>query len=418
MSGSFDSSFYYLWLQEILGVGSDKLRDVLEYFGSAEKAYSASYAAFSSSDIFGEGELERKNKTDDKKLLDILSYSGENNIRIITPESYEYPKAFRFIEAPPAVLFARGQKLENDLPHFGVVGTRKPTEFGEKAAFSLSARLSLSGFVIVSGGALGIDKMAHLGALATGGKTVAFLGGGIDCSYLKTNKALRDSIEKSGTLISEFSPKAPAVRYNFPIRNRLISAMSSGVAVIEAGCKSGALITASYAMEQGKEVFAVPGSIGSSEYDGNNQLLRDGAIPLISVDDVLAVYSGRFSDKINLDNRLTKEVTAVLYRELENRKNPKSTKGPNSASKQVKSTDIKVKVTREKAFVKPDAESFSCSSNAKKIIKAFEEETEMSDILSARSGVNGAEFIAAVTELELKGHIKAVPVGRYRIIIK
>lgn len=418
MNSSFDSSFYYLWLQEILGVGSNKLRDVLEYFGSAERAYSASYAAFCGSDIFGEGELERKNKTDDKKLLDILRYSGENNIRIITPESNEYPNAFRFIEAPPAVLFARGHRLENDMPHFGVVGTRKPTELGKKAAFSLSARLSLSGFVIVSGGALGIDKMAHLGAMASGGKTVAFLGGGIDCSYLKTNKALRDSIEKSGTLVSEFSPKAPAARYNFPIRNRLISAMSSGVAVIEAGCKSGALITASYAMEQGKEVFAVPGSIGSNEYDGNNQLLRDGAIPLISVDDILTVYSGRFSDKINLNNRLTKEITAVLYSELEEGKKPKAAKSQNSVSKRVKKTDEKATVIDEKAFSKPEVEEINCSANAKRIIKAFETETEMSDILSARSGINGAEFIAAVTELELKGYIKAVPVGRYRIIIK
>ena len=414
MSGIKDKAFYYLWLQHLLGVGSNKLADVLEYFGSAEKAYSATSAEFAASDLFTDAELKRKNQADDKKLLDILSYSVENNIRIITPEDEEYPTSFGYIEAPPAVLFLRGLPLEKDVPYFGIVGTRKPTEFGEKAAFSLSSRLALSNFVIVSGGALGIDKMTHLGALAAKRKTVAVLGSGIDSGYLKTNKPLRDSIEKCGTLMSEFPPTSPAAKYNFPIRNRLISALSSGVTVIEAGCKSGALITASYAMEQGKEVFAVPGSIGSQVYEGSNQLLRDGAIPLISVDDVLAVYSGRFEDKISLDNRLTKEITAVLYDELENRKKPKPKKTVKEKSKPTK-TEQKTEEPLKTEFKKPDVSSINCSENAKSILSAFEENIEMSDILSARSKVNGANFIAAVTELELKGYIKAVPVGRYRI---
>lgn len=409
-----DNSFYYLWLQQILGVGSGKLRDVLEFFGTAEEVYNSSFAVLSDSGLFSDSELKRKNNIGDKKLLDILKYSQENSIRVITPENVEYPETFKYIEAPPAVLFARGLPLQNKIPYFGIVGARNATVFGRKAAFSLAARLTLSGFTIVSGDALGIDKMAHIGSLAAGGNTVAVLGSGIDSNYLKANKPLRDRIEKCGTLISEFSPLAPATRYTFPIRNRLISALSGGVAVIEAGCKSGALITASYAMEQGKEVFAVPGSIGSSEYDGSNQLLRDGAIPLISVDDVISVYSGRFEDKINSNNRLTKDITAVLYKELEIIEKEKVCKTQCKRKPEKASQEKTIK----DEFSKPDIKGIDCSNEAKNILISFEHETEMSDILSSRSGLSGAGFITAVTELELKGYIKAVPVGRYKMLFK
>lgn len=412
MNENNPSKFYYLWLQRVIGVGSNKLRDVIEYFGSAKEVFLAGDIALLESDIFSKSEIALSVRISEEEILEVIDYCNKNSIRIITPEDDEYPHSLNYIEAPPAVIFAKGRRLDMSVPHFGIVGSRKASEFGQKAAFSLAARLSLSGFTIVSGGALGIDKMAHLGAIAAEKSTVLVLGSGIDSNYLKSNAKLREKALEKGTLISEFWPKAPATKFNFPIRNRLISALSSGVAVIEAGCKSGALITASYAMEQGKEIFAVPGSINDKNYEGNNRLIRDGAIPLLAANDILAVYSGRFEDKITYNNTLTASIKRVLYEHLE-----KVKKLPPCKTNKKKTTDTCEKADRvfepdEGLSVKP--REIKASESALKIYNAFKEETEMSDVLSLRSGVTGAPFIAAVTELELKGYIKAVPVGRYR----
>lgn len=412
MNENKPSAFYYLWLQRLIGVGSNKLRDVIQYFGSAKEAFLAGDIALLESDIFSKSEIDLSVRISEEEILEVIDYCNKNNIRIITPEDEEYPQSLNYIEAPPAVLFAKGNRLDMSAPHFGIVGSRKASEFGKKAAFSLAARLSLSGFTIVSGGALGIDKMAHLGAIAAEKSTVLVLGSGIDSDYLKSNAKLREKALEKGTLISEFWPKAAATKFNFPIRNRLISALSSGVAVIEAGCKSGALITASYAMEQGKEIFAVPGSLNDKNYEGNNRLIRDGAIPLLAANDILAVYSGRFEDKITYNNLLTPSIKRVLYEYLGKEKSaPQRKTVKKNKSDAYESTD-RVSDNAPATLIKP--REITASEFGVKIYNAFTQETEMSDVLSNRSGVTGASFIAAVTELELKGYIKAVPVGRYR----
>lgn len=410
-----DERFYFLWLSKFLGIGSNKVSEVLEYFKTPEAVFCADAEALAKSNLFTEQEVLKKNRVNCKKLLEALDYCDRNNIRVVTYFSDEYPLCLKYIESPPVVLFVRGSSIKDIFPAIAVVGTRKATELGKKAAFSLSAKLSLAGFTVVSGGALGVDKMAHLGALASGNKTVVVLGSGIDSNYLKSNKNLRKAAEKNGAVISEFMPKAPATKYTFPIRNRIISALCSGVAVIEAGPKSGALITASYAMEQGKEVFAVPGDINKEEYKGNNQLIKEGAIPITNLSDILSVYSGRFGDILNSNTVLTKKITSVLYSELE--KEQKS-KGKNQKVKaETFKGEVDLKSEEATSFKPPILSSVNCSENAKKILSAFSEKIMMSDLLSSRSGVMGAPFIAAVTELELKGYIKAVPVGRYELKI-
>lgn len=412
MNENKPTAFYYLWLQRVIGVGSNKLRDVIEYFGSAKEVFLAGDIALLESDIFSKSEIAESVRISEEEILDVIDYCNKNSIRIITPEDEEYPQSLNYIEAPPTVLFVKGNRLDMSVPHFGIVGSRKASEFGQKAAFSLGARLSLSGFTIVSGGALGIDKMAHLGAIAAQKSTVLVLGSGIDSDYLKSNAKLREKALEKGTLVSEFWPKTDATKFNFPIRNRLISALSSGVAVIEAGCKSGALITASYAMEQGKEIFAVPGSINDKNYEGNNRLIRDGAIPLLTVEDILAVYSGRFEDKITYNNLLTSSVKSVLYKYLEKEKN--TTTGNTAKKKKADTCEVTDREADNTQAAPVMPKEIKASESGLKIYNAFKEETEMSDVLSLRSGVTGAPFIAAVTELELKGYIKAVPVGRYK----
>ncbi len=401
----FSHTVGYLFLSRLFGVGNGKWQEALALRPSLEEVCSMTDAEWKESGLLSVAESRRLTRIDGDTLQDTITYCQEHNIRILTPKDEEYPKRLLAMENPPAVLFARGLPLAQTDPTIGVVGARQCTEFGQKAAYSLAANLALAGFTVVSGGAIGIDNMAHIGALNAGGKTIVVLGSGLDSNYLMRQEPLRQRAAQHGTLLSEFEPKTSATRYTFPIRNRLIAGLSVGVAVIEAGQKSGALITATYAMEQGKEVFALPGTINQSQYIGTNELLRDGAIPLLAVEDILSVYIGRFPDTLKTSVRLTEEIKRGYRVEAARQENRTAAKksppvcrveSPPIIGGSVAPWDIKA------------------SSNAKKVYAAFQEEIEFSDTLRERSGLSGGPFIAAVTELELYGYIKAVPVGRYQ----
>lgn len=410
---NFTKEYGYIYILRLLGAGSNKLYDLLSVGEDLEQICKMTDAEWRKIGLLTEGELARLKKINSNDIYKTLDYCKQNNIRIITPEDDEYPLGFRSIENPPAVLFARGDRLDSTAPTIGIVGSRKCTEFGEKAAYSLSAKLALSGFTVISGGAKGIDNMAHVGAMNAGGKTIVVLGCGIDSNYLMQQEPMRKRAEQNGTIISEFEPKASAAKYTFPIRNRLISALSCGVAVIEAGHKSGALITATYAMEQGKEVFALPGNIDLPQYGGTNELLRDGALPLLSVEDIIEVYIGRFSDKLKTDVTMPLKVRRGYAVEAERFLNAK----PKSEKRIVKESVVNEVATLSNSQIATTPLSeLACSNNAKQVYAAFKEKTELSDTLISRSSVSGSDFIAAVTELELFGYIKAVPVGRYQII--
>ena len=426
----FTKEFGYIRLARILKPGSNKLREVVETFGDIERINSLSLKEWIESRILTPAELARINKISNDEIYEIIKYCKFNDIRIITFEDLEYPESLKQIESPPAVIYARGQKLDGSIPTIGIVGARNSTEFGNKAAYSLGAKLALSGFTVISGGAMGIDSMAHAGAINAGGSTIVVLGCGLDYKYLMAQEPLRKKAEICGTVISEFEPKTPATRYTFPIRNRIISALSCGVAVIEAGRKSGALITATYAMEQDKKVFALPGSIVEPQYEGTNDLLNDGAFPLLKVENIIEAYIGRFPDKLKSGVVLSREIKQGYYDEvkrlsfkptsvanpkidIKKEDNPKTTKKTPSE----KVADIKVEVPEEKeekTYQNPD--NLHCSDEAKRIYLSFREDIEFSDTLSDLSGVRGGKFIAAITELELLGIVKAVPVGRYERI--
>ena len=418
----FTKEFGYIRLSEILKPGSAKFNEVMDTFEDIERVNSLTLKEWIESRILNTAELARINRISNEHIYNVIKYCKFNNIRIITPEDAEYCRNFRYIENPPVVLYARGKMLDDSTPAIGIVGARKCTEFGQKAAYSLGAKLALSGFTVISGGAVGVDGMAHVGAMNAGGNTVVVLGCGLDAKYLMSQDSLRKRAELCGTVVSEFEPKTPATRYTFPIRNRIISAMSCGVAVIEAGQKSGALITATYAMEQGKEIFALPGNINAPQYGGTNDLLRDGATPLIKVEDITEVYMGRFPDKLKTGVELSPEIKRGYYEEAARLSKPKMGKDNSKIdvkkdeSPTPKTADLKSEKPEQKEMPLTAEENLNCSENAKKIYLSFIENIEFSDILSERSGVKGGEFIAAITELELFGFIKAVPVGRYERI--
>lgn len=213
-----------------------------------------------------------------------------DEIKIIKKSSKEYPKVLKEISNAPKQLFVRGELPKNDDMNFAIVGTRAATEYGKTLAFKIAKELSELGFNIVSGMALGIDTQAHLGALAGNGKTVAVLGSGIDDNSIYPQENLRLAkkiIENNGAVISEYDPELKPEIWYFPERNRIISGLSRGVLVVEAPEKSGTLITVKLALEQNREVFAIPGSIFSKNSIGTNKLIKSGAKLVTSVDDIL-----------------------------------------------------------------------------------------------------------------------------------
>lgn len=214
------------------------------------------------------------------------------NIKEISISSPEYLECLRHIAQPPQKIFIRGEIIAEDKNAIAIVGTRKCTPYGKRAAYDLAFRLGKQGVTIVSGLAFGIDAEAHKGVLDAGGRTIAVLGTGVDDQsiYPHTHKSLAERIMKSGAVISEFDPGTPAMPHHFPQRNRIISALSLGVVVVEAAEKSGSLITANFALEQGKEVFAVPGPIHSLVSAGTNQLIQRGAKLITSTQDILEEF--------------------------------------------------------------------------------------------------------------------------------
>lgn len=270
------------------GVGPKTYRALIEYFGSAEAAAVAAPSQLRK--VFGVGPKLMRAIIDTRANLDIdseLKACAEQQVAVVTVDSVGYPRPLREIHSPPTVLFVRGELLPSDTLAIAIVGTRHATSYGVRQAERLATGLSHAGLTIVSGLARGIDAAAHRGALQAGGRTVAVLGCGVLNIYPPEHDELAEKILQRGALLSEAPPHSQPHSGMFPQRNRLISGLCLGVIVVEAAQRSGALISAEHAMEQGREVFAVPGPVDSRTSRGCHQLIRDGAKLVETVDDVL-----------------------------------------------------------------------------------------------------------------------------------
>jgi len=279
---------------------------LVERFGSTKKAYTASRKELQ--EVLGDGLIDKfiefRDEFDAQKKL---KECDEKNIAVISQEDKRYPPQFGQIPDPPICLYVKGPiemfDFSND-SFFGIVGTRTPTSYGVHIAKTFSRELTACGLVIVSGLALGIDAVAHRACLEEKGKTIAFLGCGVDIPYPHSNKPLYQTIiESGGLVVSEFPPGMTVLRGLFIARNRLVSGLSKGVLVVEGAKDSGALITARYAAEQGKEVFAPPAPITSEMSAAPNILLKEGAKLVTSVEDIL--------------RELTMQYVPRNYREIE-----------------------------------------------------------------------------------------------------
>lgn len=276
-----------LQLNMVQDVGTIKLKALLDYFGTAHKILSASRNELMKVAGIGAAIAEGIVKVSKADFEEELKLIRKYNIKIVTLFDNAYPENLKQIYDPPIVLYIKGDLLPEDKNAIAIVGSRRASFYGLSTAEDLAYKLSSRGITIVSGMARGIDTASHKGALKAGGRTMAVLGSGLANIYPSENRKLSEEIAKNGVLISEFPIKTSPHRQNFPQRNRIISGLSLGVVIVEAAKRSGALITADMALEQGREVFAVPGKISSVTSLGTHSLIRQGAKLAATVDDII-----------------------------------------------------------------------------------------------------------------------------------
>jgi DNA processing protein len=278
---------YWVGFNMVKGIGSVRFKMLLDAFGNAEAAWNASPEA-----ILEVG-LSRKIVESFQRVrkgvsLELVSERlSALDAQVLTWEDEAYPRHLKEIDQPPPVIYLRGRLLPEDEWAVAIVGTRRVTAYGRQVAEDVATALARNGVTIVSGLARGVDSIAHQAALNAGGRTLAVLGSGVDLVYPPENRKLAAQIMEHGALVSDYALGTPPDGINFPPRNRIISGLSMAVIVVEAGDTSGALITASFAAEQGRDVFAVPGNINAPQSKGTNRLIRDGAQPLLDPQDVL-----------------------------------------------------------------------------------------------------------------------------------
>jgi len=274
--------------------GAKKFDLLKKYFPNMEFAFNASINELVSAGInkkIAEEFIEHRKKINPEQEMEKLALE---NIKVITVKDNKYPKLLKEIYDPPPLLYYKGQWPDNINFCLAVVGSRKYTSYGQQATEFLTSRMAQHNLIIVSGLALGIDALAHIACVKAGGKTIAVLGSGIDKKniYPASNRYVAEQIlDNNGLIITEFPIGTPPLHYHFPQRNRIISGLSLGTLVIEASIKSGASITAKLALEQGREVFAVPGSIFSPNCEGSNKLIKEGAKPVLCADDIIESLS-------------------------------------------------------------------------------------------------------------------------------
>lgn len=279
---------YWIWLSRIEGLNPKFLNNLLEKYKSPRIIWEKTKEELIEDgikEIYAKEIINTKYRNELEKHLD---YMKRNNIELITIEDKEYPDKLKLIYDPPIVLYIKGNKKILNEKSVAIVGCRLCTKYGENIAKKLAYNLSLNNINVISGLARGIDSCAHKGSLNGEGKTIAVVGCGLDRVYPEENKELFNKIiNNNGAIISEYVIGTKPLAKNFPKRNRIISGLSNGVIVVEAREKSGTLITADFALEQGKEVYAVPGNITNCNSYGTNELIKQGAKSVTSIQDIL-----------------------------------------------------------------------------------------------------------------------------------
>lgn len=393
MKGFFtmDNTLYWIWLTIKPVITPQKIMSLLEYFNNVEEIYSAK-TYFNVPNI---GETEAK-ALRDKSLSDakrIMERTLEMGADIITFDDKRYPTRLRYIMPPPYILYVRGY-IEgiDDTLSIGVVGTRKITDYGKLVTNKIAYALAKNGVLVVSGLARGADTAAAKAALRAKMPTVSVLGCGLDIVYPPENKRITDMVAQYGMVITEYPLGSPPLKTHFPERNRIIAGLSNGIIVTEAPKRSGALITARFAMEYGRDVFAIPGNITKAEYYGQNALIQQGAKLVMSVRDILEEYPYAVK-QIRKNNK------------IETKRIEDDAASVNDGSKaEVQSGDLL------------NSDKFkNLSDTDKRIVSALMKQDTHIDELSRSLEITAGSLNVKLTLLEMKGAVKKLPGGMYAV---
>ena len=432
-----DNSLYWIWLAEKCGVASKEFARLIGRFEDPFEIYRLESEEIGAIDFIGE---RLKNALMSKSLesaYSILKYCKHNGVDIISYGDKRYPSRLKTLEDPPAVLYCLGRFPDFDKRLcIGVVGTRRISAYGIESSYKIAYELASANVCVVSGMALGVDAVAACGAIEAGGDTVAVLGSGIDVVYPKAHARLEQRIRKCGAVITEYPPAEAPCGKNFPKRNRIISGLCQGVLVVEGDRRSGAMITAQRAVEQGREVFALPGKINESNSDGPNELIKQGANVALCSDDIILHYDFLYHDTID-------------YRGLK-RSKFKSDYSPGTVRGYGVSTDVYFGETSEKLPVErtpevakkksadrdegtlvgggaepvqtnesrdvPDSSSAALEGLdpvTRRVFELMPIDRGVSPDEFTASGIGIAEAITALTMLELYGLVSSLPGGTY-----
>ena len=384
---------YWIWLATRKGMGARSAYLVSRHFATPEAAYFADEAAYEAIDgIHGRESLLDK---DLREAEEILKTCYNRGIFVVTMQDAAYPQRLLALDDPPLVLYGKGILPDLNGPAIGVVGTRKASLYGLKQARRMGYGLSRCGGIVISGGARGVDTEAMRGALTGGGPVVAVLGCGVDVVYPHENKSLFQDVAANGCLLSEYPPGTRPKPEHFPVRNRIISGMSLGVLVVEAPERSGALITARRALDQGRDVFALPANVGQDTGSGNLQLLRDGAILVRDPWEILQEYTGQFG------------------RNLESR----NCDGWDAAEPPREPEPVKKDIDNKKTTHYIDAKNImdTLTPEEQRLALLLEQGPVHIDSLSERMQQPAGGVLALLTMLEVRGLVKRLPGRRFTL---
>lgn len=386
---------YWVWLTTLPGLTNRSKLLLLEHFPSPEDIYYAQPEDLPPVEGLSSSQAALLSDKSTDRAEDVLARCAKGDIFLLTMQDALYPDRLRNIYDPPVLLYGRGRMpLFDEEAAVSVVGTRTCTPYGISAAEELGYQLAKEGAVVVSGLAKGIDGASHRGALRAGGFTAAVLGGGVDVVYPAENRRLYEDIAATGVLLSEYPPGTEPVGSHFPVRNRILSGLSLAVLVVEAPERSGALITAGTALEQGREVFAVPGPIDAPGSVGCNRLLRDGAGLVSDGWDLLREYEERFPGK--------------LRREAARREVPE-TPGYERREQQ---REAQRRETR-KLPPRLDPQGAELTDDQIALLRTLTEEPMLVDDLVEASGIPVRRVLSALTMLEIDGYVSQAPGKRY-----
>ena len=407
-----DERLYWLWLQHVLKPAGDT-KQLIDTYGSAKSFFEAGESEWEKYFAKRTATFKRCKKKYPEDFSEITEFCDKHRLQIITPESQYYPQNLLSIKDFPAVLFVRGDyKCLNEGVPFGVIGSRTPCVYGENAARNIVATLSENGALIVSGGALGIDSVAHKTAVECAGKTVLVMGCGHGYAYLSENAELRKKVTKQGAVISEYPPFTPVGQATFPQRNRIISGMSKAVVIIEAAEYSGTFSTANHAKKQSRELFVLPGDITSGNFAGSNRLITEGAKAVFSGEDILVNC-----DLLEKAERFKGDKSGEAFEHLDE----KSPEGKNFASKKRKKSKktVEEKKTEEKNTEKTENIiknlPAGISKNAEIVYNIMSDGISELDEIKRKSELEVRHILVALTELEILGFAEAYAPNCYRI---